>query len=60
MSQAPRLAPHDAELVDADARAIYERVAADHQLGKPWDTLPPEVQDVYRGHAANPYGDDRR
>ena len=55
------LAPHDWELVEADAAAAYEAHRADLRLNlyrRPaWEDAPDWLREVYLKHAGNPYGD---
>lgn len=64
MTRSSRLAPHDADLVEADAAQLYENDKA-HRKGLgfaiPWRKLPRGLQDRYRALACNPYsGGPRR
>ena len=53
------LAPNDAELVEADARRIYEHWVATDWRGEapaePWETAPDLIRKICLAAAANPY-----
>lgn len=49
------LAPHDAELVEADAEALYVGSAPEGITARPWADCPDYVRDVFRAMVANPY-----
>lgn len=52
---APPLAPHEAELIEADARALWDALGTEYG-GKPtWDNLGEADREAIRQAAANPY-----
>lgn len=64
----PKLAPHEAELIEADAAALYdehcrilaERMRAVGRVAVPrpaWGAAPEEVRALYLARAADPYND---
>lgn len=55
--QTPKLAPHEAELVEADARAAYERLRRHPVYAglPPWPDAHESFRSVYMAAAANPY-----
>ena len=57
-----KLAPHDWELVEADAAAVYEAHRSDLSLKlyhRPaWPDAPDWLREVYLRHAGNPYAPD--
>lgn len=53
-------APHDADLIEADAEALYDEMRELEPNGggatwPAWDLLPAHVKGLYRNFAARPY-----
>lgn len=52
----PKLAPHEADLVEADAAAMYEVMRVTHRpYLLPWPRASEEFRAVFLQRAANPY-----
>jgi len=52
------LAPHDAELIEADAQRLWEEQENGdprHAVWRPWVDLPEYQRVLYRDFARNPY-----
>lgn len=50
-----KLAPHDAELVEADARQLWEQMKTHHPRRPAWDDLSDTERELCRRIAADPY-----
>lgn len=50
----PKLAPHDADLIETDAERLYEEVADAESLSTSWGELPESTKALYRLVARNP------
>lgn len=55
MTHPRKLAPHDAELVEADAEALYLTSAPPSYEPIPWAETPEYVRQVFRAMVADPY-----
>lgn len=51
------LAPHDAELVEADARRLFEETEARRPSirRRRWEDVSEAWREVFRAHAMNPF-----
>lgn len=59
-----KLAPHDAELIEADARELYETWRRDSddaaaRTAPGWEKAAEPIRRLCRGLARNPYGGPR-
>lgn len=52
----PRLAPHEAELIEADALDLYAHECAVSGDPTPWDDAKPWVQALFREAVRDPIG----